>query len=225
MRLILLMTTAAMTVAGPAFGQPTSRVSVGPVIRLDTISVEGGGGGGTGAGGVLVNWNASRWFGFEAELTRAWDRVERSYDGWFISYAGPNATEAEIVRLAPTARRTLAYVPGVGGSAAVVVRTRPNRRITVSARAGLAARRYLETSTFTILAIPQGVDPLRLAADFPSSAHHRTRGGLLLGSDLSFAVSRRLSLGPEIRFVYGGPARIGNKHRELGVGVRTAWQF
>ena len=30
---------------------------------------------------------------------------------------------------------------------------------------------------------------------------------------------------PEVRFVYGGPAQIGNKHREAGLGARGIWRF
>jgi hypothetical protein len=30
---------------------------------------------------------------------------------------------------------------------------------------------------------------------------------------------------PELRFVYGAPARIGNKHREAGFGARATWRF
>jgi hypothetical protein len=30
---------------------------------------------------------------------------------------------------------------------------------------------------------------------------------------------------PKLRVVYGGPVRIGDKYRELGVGLRGSWRF
>ena len=98
-------------------------------------------------------------------------------------------------------------------------------RVSVGARAGLSARRYVETSAYTILSMPDGVDPGRVARDFENSSRWRTRGGLLFGFDVSVAVRDHLSIAPELRFVYGGPARIGNKHRELGLGARAVWRF
>jgi len=38
-------------------------------------------------------------------------------------------------------------------------------------------------------------------------------------------VTRHLSLAPEVRFIYSGPARIGDKYRECGAGLRAAWRF
>jgi hypothetical protein len=90
---------------------------------------------------------------------------------------------------------------------------------------GLSARNYLETSVYTILSIPEGVDPGRVARDFQDSSDHRTRGGLLFGFDVSMAVTDHVSVAPELRFVYGGPASVGDKHREFGLGARGAWRF
>jgi hypothetical protein len=225
MRLILLTAGLVLGFVTGAAGQ-TPRFELGPVVRLDQVFIEGGAGGGTTTAGVVANFRISKTYGVEAELTTASNRIERSYEGWFISYAkGPNASREEIERLAPTARRSLGYVPGVGWSAAFVARGEISRRVSLAGRVGISARDYLETSSYTILTIPEGVDPARVARDFKDSSRHRTRGGLLLGVDIPVAVTDHLSIAPEVRLVYGGPARIGDKHRELGLGARATWRF
>ena len=112
MRLILLTTSLVLGVVAPALCQPASRFELGPVFRVDTVFIEGGASGGTPATGVATTFKISKAYGVEAELTRAWHRIERSYEGWFVSYVqGPNPTRQEIERLAPIARRSLGYAP------------------------------------------------------------------------------------------------------------------
>ena len=106
-----------------------------------------------------------------------------------------------------------------------MARSEPSGRVSLVGRVGISARDYLETSTFTILTIPEGVDPARVASAFRTARRHRTRGGLLVGLDVPVAVTSVLVIAPEVRLVYGGPARIGNKHRELGWGARATWRF
>ena len=89
----------------------------------------------------------------------------------------------------------------------------------------MSARRYLVTVDHTILSIPAGVDPAWVARDFQNSSHNRTRGGLLLGMDVAVAITPHIIVGPEIRIVYSGPARVGDTYRELGLGLRGAWRF
>jgi len=212
--------------APAATAAQTSRFGIGPVVRLDRISLEAGASGNTAAIGAVAMLRLSTRFAVEAELTQASRRIERSYDGWFVSYeTNPGASREEIERMAPTATRSLGYAPGAGWAAAFRAGGDIGRRVALGTRVGVAARRYLETSTYTIHSIPAGVDPLRVAADFQSSASHRWRGGLLLGLDSSVRLAGRFRLVPELRLVYGGPARIGNKYREFGVGLRGEWHF
>jgi hypothetical protein len=226
MRLILGTTVLALGTAAAAAGQPASRFSVGPVMRLDRVFIEGDASGSTPVAGVLAAFAICKTYGVEGELTWASRAVERSYEGRFISYVQtPNPTREEIERAAPTARRTLRYTPGMGWSMAFVARGEISRRVSIAARAGASARRYRQTSEYAILTIPEGVDPARVARDFQSSSSDKLRGGFLAGVDAPIAVSRHLSIAPELRFVYGGPARIGDKYRELSLGVRAAWRF
>jgi hypothetical protein len=230
MRLILLTTSLVLEFVTAALGQPVPQFEIGPVVRLDGVFVEGRASGGTAVAGVVTTFRISKTYGVEAELTQAWNRIERSYEGWFISYAeGPNATREEIERLAPILRRSLGYTPQLGGSAAFVARLERSPRINLTVRVGVSARRYVETSAYDVLSIPEGVDPARFgrdfARDFRDSSERGMRGGLLVGLDVSLAVTDHMSVAPEVRFVYGGPARIGYNHSELGLGARGVWRF
>jgi hypothetical protein len=223
MRAVLIATVLLGVFASSAPGQTSRRVEIGTVARSDWLFVEAGGTGRSSVAGVVAGWQFSPRFGLEGEMTAAAGGVMRSYEGWFISYAPPNATREEIERLAPIARRTLRYDPGGGGAMAFVVRQDLSPRAAVRGRIGLSGRRYLETSTYDVLQIPDGVDPARVARDFGSESGRHSRGGLMLGLSLSVRATSRLQLEPEVRYVYGGPAQVGRKHREVSAGIRGVW--
>jgi len=226
MRPMILQAALAITVAASASAQELPRFEVGPVARLDRVWLEGGAGGSTVAAGLAATVRLWRGLGIEAEVTQASREIGRSYEGRFISYTQDrNATRAEIEAMAPTARRTLGYAPGLGSSGALVIRGRAARRVTMAARVGLLARRYNQTSSYVVLTIPEGVDLARVARDFQDSTASRTRGGLLLGADAAIDLTDHLGIVPDLRFVYGGPAQVGNNYREFGFGTRVAWGF
>jgi len=226
MRPILLTALIVLAVARSAAAQTAPRFEVGPVVRLDQVFIEGDARGSSVATGAVATARLSRTYAIEAEVTNASRRIDRSYQGWFVSYTtNPNATREEIERMAPIARRSLGYEPRLGWSAAFTARGDITRRVALGARIGVAARDYHQTSTYTILSIPDGVDPARVARDFQSSSSRELRGGLLFGVDSSVALTRHLSVAPELRLVYSGRARIGNKYRECGVGLRGLWRF
>lgn len=220
----MIMFSLALVAGFATTASAQSRFAVGSVARVDRVFVEGGASGSTPVAGVTTTATLSRLFAVEGEVTWASNPIEHSYEGWFVSYTDdPNATREEIERMAPIARRTLGYEPGMGWAAAFVACGAATSRVSLSARIGVSARRYLETSAYTLLSTPDGVDPARITRDFQPSSNHKTRGGLLAGVGASFKASDRFAVAPELRFVYGGPAQIGNKHRELGFGLRATW--
>jgi hypothetical protein len=222
----LFVTMAIVLSAGPdASGQAAPRFGVGPVVRADKVMVESGLDAVVPVFGLTASARLSKTWGVEGEITGASGDFSRSYEGWFVSYAPPNSTRAEIERLAPTARRTMAYLPGLGGSVAVTARGGSRGRAGVVVRLGMAFRRYTETSDFTILTIPEGIDPVRVAASFGSERTGRSRGGLLAGVEAPIRLAGQLTVSPEVRYVYGGPARVGEKHREVSLGIRAGWGF
>ena len=226
MRETVLIVSFVLGAAGVCLGQPASRLEVGPVVRLDKVRIDGGASGGTRVSGMFARAMISKSYGVEVEVTQASNRIERSYQGWFISYnQDPNATREEIERLAPVLRRTLGYSPGTGFAVAFVGRSDPSRRLSVAGRAGVSSRSYVETSTYKILSMPDGIDPARVAQNLPDSSSRRNHGGLVFGLDLSVALTKHLSVVPDVRFVWGGPARVSKGYGEVGAGIRGALRF
>ena len=151
----------------PGAGQTGARFEVGPVLRLDKVFIEGDASGTTTVAGAGATVRLSRTYAVEAEITQASGRIERSYEGWFVSYAtNPNASREEIERLAPTASRSLGYEPGIGGSAAFVARGAIGRRV---ARRRIASRRATTSRRrLTILTIPTAwIRPCRVTSRTP----------------------------------------------------------
>ena len=225
MRETLIAALILMASAASAAAQ-TSKIEIGPVVRLDRIFIEGDATGNTPVAGVAATFQLSKSYGIETELTQATGLIERSYEGRFVSYVtNPAPTREETEQLAPVARRTLGYEPRAGFSVTFRAGGDISQRVAITAHAGATARRYTETSRYAILSIPDGVDPARVARDHQDSSSEHWRGGLLFGFDTPIAMSRHFSLTPEVRLVYGGPARIGDKYREVGVGLRCGWRF
>jgi len=221
-----VISAAAQAPSPPPSSSPPSRFALAAVARIDHVYMDGHTDGTTPVGGVAANVRVSHAITIEGELTGATREIARSYEGTFVSYAPPgSSSREEFERFAPIARRTLAYVPHLGGAAMVVTRTAINSRVGLAGRLGVAWRGYSERSSYVVLSIPEGVDPVRVARDFQPQTVETVRGGLLLGVDLDLALTSRCTLPLQMRFVYSGPAELEPQHRELGLGVSGRWQF
>lgn len=213
-----------LTVVANAGAQTASRLEVGPVMRFEKLSFDAGGGGTSAVAGVAARFRLTEHFGVEADVTTASSRVERSYEAIVTSTAPGGSSREEIERLGVLARRDLTYVPGVGGSLALTARAKAGPRADVVFRVGGAFRRYLETSNYTVLRMPEGFNPQ--TSQFLENKHNDTgRGGLLLGFDVPVRITRHLSVGPEVRIVWNGPPRLRKTHREFSIGTRVMWRF
>jgi hypothetical protein len=223
---LLISVTSAAAQMAPTPPPSSRRFAIAAVARIDHAYVDGHTDGTTPVGGVAASVRVSRAIAIEGELTGATREIARSYEGTFVSYAPPgSASREEFERFAPRARRTLAYVPHLGGAAMVVARTAVNPRVGLAGRVGVASRGYSERSSYVVLDIPEGVDPARVARDFQPQTVETVRGGLLLGVDVELALTSRFTLPVQMRIVYSGPAQWANQHRELGIGVGGRWQF
>jgi hypothetical protein len=230
MRTTLLITSLLFASATSAAAQTPppspSRFAVSAVARIDHVYVDGHTDGTTPVGGVAASVRVSRAIAIEGELTGATREIARSYEGTFVSYAPAGSTSREeFERFAPIARRTLAYIPHLGGAAMVVARATVTPRVGLAGRVGVASRGYSERSSYVVLSVPEGVDPARVARDFQPQSVETVRGGLLLGVDVDLALTPRFTLPLQVRIVYSGPAEWANQHRELGIGVSGRWQF
>lgn len=224
-----------MTVPTLASAQTASRFEIGPVVRMDKVSVEGVSQS-MPVFGVAVTARLSKTWGLEGEFTRAdGPEFEHSREGISETFAPEGAPRAELERLGVHARWRHAYRPGFGGSVAVTARGRLTSRADVLVRLGLASRAYTETMEYIVLSIPEGIDPSRLAtfsfgngnrSSNPFSATTE-RGGLLMGAELPFRIATRFTVAPEVRYVYGGGGSMerNDPHREASFGLRAGWAF
>jgi len=224
LRLISPIMTVLLGFAAIAAGQSIRRFELGPVLRVDTVHVEEESDP-TAIAGVAGTFRISNTYGIEGELTEAARRFERSWEGESRTYADADEiTPQEWSRMAPLVRESVRYLPRIGWSMAFVAQSELSPRVSIMTRLGYAARNYLETSTFTILRFPDGVDPDRVVRDFQRSSNQHWRRGFLGGMGVSLAVTEHLTVAPEIRLVYSGRG-FSNKHREVGLGARAGWRF
>ena len=213
--------------ASDSLAQTPSRFTVGPVARVERVAVEAGLESTMSVFGATAAVQLSKVWGLEGEVTQANGReFVHGYEGILQTFASPNAPIEEIERLGVKARWRYGYRPGIGGSVAVTARGQVNERVDLVLRVGLATRKYRETATISILSIPPGIDPTQVVTvsfGDGTGLSKTNRGGLLFGFDVPLTVTGRLTVSPSLHYVYGGPASIGNKHREISFGVRVAW--
>jgi hypothetical protein len=214
-----------------ASAQTPPRFDIGPVVRIDRVMVEAGVTSTMPLFGAAGSARLAKGWALEGEITQAHgSEFSRTYDGTFVSFAAPNSSRAEIERLAVRARWRSGYRPGLGGSLAAAARAGLTGRADLVLRFGAAVRRYAESRDFTILSIPEGIDPRRVptlsyGSAGSNAAFNHVRGGLLVGIEVPIRLGPRVNVSPDVRYVYGGPARLRNKHRELSLGVRAGWGF
>lgn len=209
----------------PPLAQEQGRIALAAVVRSDRVSFEGRQHARLPVTGFGVEYRVWRHIGIEGELTIAGGESTRSYEGDFISYAGPDATRAEILEKAVIARRTTVHNPGLGGSAGVTFHTGTSGRFSAAFRAGMSVRRYQYAETTTVLSVPAGVTFEEAASAFYDTHRPRGRGGLLFGVTMPIRIVSRLHVAPELRLVWGGPARVGNNYDEVSTGVRLIWKM
>jgi hypothetical protein len=223
---VVLTVVVVLALANRAAAQSDARFELGPVVRVDGLYFEGGTTGTIVSGGAAASLRITNRLAVEGDVTQSTGRVERSYEGWFVSYVTTrNPTREEIERFAPTARRTLGYEAGTGWSVLLVVRDAFKSRVPVNVRVGGTGRVYRQTSDYVVLTVPEGIDPARVARDFQSSSGERVRGGLLMGAEVPLRLTRRFRLVPGGHVVWGGPAQVGNTYREAGFTLRGAIAF
>ena len=225
MRQILVLGVAWLAGVAPASAQVSERLEVAAIVRTDRVSFEANQHAALPVAGASVSYRFWRDMRIEAEVTAASGESRRSYEGDFVSYASPGASREEIQRMSIVARRTMINRPGLGMATAVAVETRQSGRVNLGLRAGLSFRRYSYLDDITILQVPEGVTIEKAEATLPDGSGQRGRGGILLGLSVPIRVVGSLHVTPEVRWVWGGPARVGNNYDEATFGARIGWKF
>jgi hypothetical protein len=225
MRHVLVLGIVWLAGVASASAQISERLEIAAIVRNDRVSFEGGQNARLPVSGAGIAYRVWRDMRIEGEITTASGESSRSYEGDFISYAGPEATREELLRMAVIARRTTTNTPGLGFATAMAVETRHPGRVNLAARAGVSFRQYRYFQDMTILRVPDGVTFEQAGSALPDVSGHRGRGGLLFGLSVPLRVAGHLHVVPEARWVWGGPARIGNNYDEGNIGARVAWKF
>ncbi len=225
MRQLLVLGVVGLASVASASAQVTERLEIAGVVRTDLVSFEGRQNTRLPVTGIGIAYRVWRDMRVEGEITNAAGESRRSYEGDFISYAGPGATREEILQMAVIARRTTVNKAGLGIATAVAVETRQPGRVNVALRAGVSFRQYDYAEDTTVLRVPEGVAFDQAESAMPDGRGQRGRGGLLLGASVPVRIFGDLHVAPEVRWVWGGPARIGNNYDEGTIGARVAWKF
>ncbi len=124
MRQLLILGVAWLAGVASASAQVSDRLEIAAVVRTDRVSFEGGQNARLPVTGVAIGYRIWSHMRIEAEITTASGESRRSYEGAFISFAGPSATREEFLRTAVIARRTTINKAGPGFATAVAVETR-----------------------------------------------------------------------------------------------------
>jgi len=225
MRHVAVLIAIWLAGAASASAQVSERLQIAAVARVDRVSFEGRQNARLPVTGAAVSYRAWRALRFEGEITTASGESRRSYEGDFISYAGPDATREEFLQKAVIARRTTVNKAGLGFALAAAVETRQPGRLNLALRAGVSVRRYDYVDDMTILRVPEGVTVEQAERALPDGSGRRPRGGLLVGASVPVRIAGNLHAAPEVRWIWGGPARIGNNYDEAAAGARVTWKF
>lgn len=209
---------------GSASAQGTSRWYAGGTAGASRIMADEVKGGSPTAGAV-IGLRLTPAFSIEADVSRGFRKVTRTYEGTFISFAAPGASREEIERQAVHRRFHTEWSPAMNLAALGVLRSASRSRVRPAVYAGVTLARYDEVYSSVVTALP---DVVPIAADHPNllpqrQSISRTRGGLTGGFMVPITIAGALSVAPEVRYTYGS---IGDeKHNMLRAGVRVLWGF
>lgn len=181
--------------------------------------------GSTPTGGVIVGVRLTPSFSLEADVSRAFQKIERSYEGPSTSFAAPGSSYDEIVRQAVHRRWDIEWTPTLNLAALAVWRSTSPSRVGAAVYGGVTLARYRDATRTVVTALPAAVP---VPPDSPSlqpteEIGTRNRGGLTGGLMVPIRIAGALSVAPELRVVYGS---IGDeKHNLVRGGVRVLWGF
>ena len=222
MRHVLAVGVVWLAGIASASAQVTERLDVIAIARTDRVSFEGNQKARLSVAGVGVSYRVWKDMRIEGEVTMASGESRRSYEGDFFSYG---TTREDYDRLAVIARRTTINKAGLGFAATVAVETRQRGRVNLALRAGVSGRQYNYIDDRTVLRVPDGYTVEQAEATMPDARGRRARGGLLFGASVPIRIVGRLYVAPEARWVWGGPAMVGNNYDEATAGARIVWKF
>ena len=220
-----LVIVAAATLAFPALAvaQQPGRVYAGGLAGWHHESADWVRGG-SWMGGVLAGVALTPSFGIEVDVSRPGGTFVHEHEGTSVSFAPPGSSRDEIERLAVYSRFTHERTVSSTLTAGAYYGKPVHRRWTPRVFIGVSNRRVEDHGTTTPLRIPAGLTAQQRASVQPSEERvTRNLGALSFGGDVAFALTRRLSLQPSLRYDYGSIGdEINNSFRS---SLRVMWWF
>jgi hypothetical protein len=174
--------------------------------------------------GVVAGVRLSSSWGIEVEMGKPTHAFTREYTGFGQTFAAPGSSRVEIERLGVfesfRTERTVRTTISVGA----VYQPRVHPRIQPRLFMGMANHHVRERFLSTILRLPEGVDPERLRnVRGTDQTNTRHLGGISVGGGLGVALTRHVSIVPEVRYDYGS---IGDEINNVWrTSIRTVWSF
>jgi hypothetical protein len=178
----------------------------------------------TSAVGLTAGIRLTRALAVEIDFARPTAELSRAHTGTSISFAGRGASREEIERLAVVTRFTNGRRVLSTFSAGVAYYVPASGRWSPRLFLGVTNHRARERTELVHLSIPEGIDPERVRRAMPDQAPYiRNLGALTMGGSVGFAVTRHLSIAPDLRYDYGS---IGDEiNNILRTSVRVLWSF
>lgn len=214
-----VLAAGAISAEAQQVGRPYAGVTLGAHHEsADSVT------GTTSAAGLTAGIRLTPALGVEIDFARPSAEISRAYTGTSISFAGPGASREEIERLAVVTRFTNARRVLSTFSAGVAYYVPATGRWSPRLFLGVTNHRARERTELLHLSIPEGIDPERVRRTMPDQPPFiRNLGALTIGGSVGFAVTRHLSIAPDLRYDYGS---IGDEiNNMLRTSVRVLWSF
>jgi hypothetical protein len=222
-RLLLVPAVSVFALtAQPVHAQPAARFFVGGNIGTFSVSSDDVDGQ-SAAGGFLGGVALSRIVDVAVEWTRPASAFTESSTAIGVSFAPPGSSREEIERQGVLIRYDRRREVASNISAFVILHPPRNRRVTPGVLIGVTNQHARNSTTYTPVTIPPGVDPQHPAVRAQKESAVRNLGGPTFGANLDIAITPRLSIVPEVRYDYGSIGDEINNVLRSGVGV--FWRF
>ena len=213
--------TAFLTVA-PAVAQTRFHPYAGASVGSFSVSADEVDGRAVSSG-FFGGVSLAKYVDLDVEFVLPADTFTRSYTGPSVSFAAPGSSYDEIVRRSVITRFDKERDVAATLSVVVVVRPATGQRFTPGLILGVTNHRVRDRTVYTPVSIPEGIDPQHPSVVGSIETHSRNIGGPTIGANLAIALTRQLSIVPDVRYDYGS---IGDEiNNSFRTSVRMQWRF
>ena len=223
-RIMTALSTMALTVAcaATAHAQSSLRPYVGGSIgsfSVDADEVDGR----SPAPGFVLGLAVSRLVDVEFEAMFPTDTFDRTATAISTSFAGPGASREEIERLGVMTRFDRQREITANYSFVAVIHPAATSRVVPGLVAGVTIQRAHNSTRYTPISIPAGIDPNNPAIINGEERNTRNISAPTIGGQLAIRVTPHFHVVPDLRYDYGS---IGDEiNNALRLSVRGIWRF